>query len=105
MMRVSGRSFRAGLLGGASRVVAGAALFLWAGHAALAAPPQLTLPTDEQLQPGQPGQPGQGGLFGFTSSLARSNYMLGNMWGLRPFLSQYGISFGLQETSEGVAHG
>src|SRR6201996_2644695 len=74
----------------------GAALGLCAGSA-LAAPPQLSVPTEEQLQT-TPGS--NGGLFGFTNQLARSNFLLGNMWGLRPFLSQYGISFGLQETSE-----
>jgi porin len=64
---------------------------------AMAAPPQLSVPTEEQLQTG-PGA--NNGLFGFTNNLARSNFLLGNMWGLRPFLSQYGISLGLQETSE-----
>jgi porin len=78
------------------RAAASAVLCLCAGSA-LAAPPQLSVPTEEQLQPGQGGA---GGLFGFTSSLARSNFLLGNMWGLRPFLSQYGIFLGLQETSE-----
>jgi porin len=64
---------------------------------ALAAPPQIQVPTEEQLQEGAPASSGP---FGFVSSLARSNYLLGDMWGLRPFLSQYGISFALQETSE-----
>ena len=63
-----------------------------------AAPPQLSVPTDEQLQSTGPGV--DTGPFGFMNNLARSNFMLGNMWGLRPFLSRYGISIGLQETSE-----
>ena len=88
---------RSGLRGNhIAGAVSGAVLCLW-GAAAVAAPPQLTVPTDEQLQPDQGTS---GGPFGFASNLARSNFMLGNMWGLRPFLSQYGISFGLQETSE-----
>ncbi len=72
-------------------------LCLWASGA-LAAPPQIQVPTEEQLQQGieAPGE----GPFAFMSDLARTNYLLGNMWGLRPFLAQYGISFALQETSE-----
>jgi porin len=62
---------------------------------AMAAPPPVQMPTEEQLQPGEPGASG-----GFLSSLQRTNFLLGNMGGLRPFLSQYGISFALQETSE-----
>ncbi len=67
------------------------------GDRARPAPPQLQVPTEEQLQPGEM-RPGRGpGLFG---GLARSNFLLGDMWGLRPFLAQYGMSLALQETSE-----
>jgi porin len=63
---------------------------------ALAAPPVISIPSDESLQAS-----GQGtGPFDFLNSLERSNYMLGNMWGLRPALSQYGITLAIQETSE-----
>jgi len=72
-------------------------LGLGAGHA-FAAPPQIQVPTEEQLQPGQTPQTLEGP--DFISGLARTNYLLGNMGGLRPFLSQYGMSFALQETSE-----
>ncbi len=65
----------------------------------LAAPPPMQVPTEEQLQPGE-GAPSGGGLADYLSSLYRTNYLLGNMAGLRPFLSEYGISFALQETSE-----
>jgi porin len=68
-----------------------------AAGAAWAAPPPVQIPTEEQLQPGAATQ---GGIEGFAQSLARTNYLLGSMGGLRPFLSQYGISFALQETSE-----
>jgi porin len=37
---------------------------------------------------------------GFLSDLQRSNYFLGDMFGLRSTLSKYGISIALQETSE-----
>ena len=69
---------------------------MWAGSTA-AAPPPLQVPTEEQLQPGAPGQ---GGLTSYIQGLSRSNFLLGDMDGLRPFLSRYGISFALQETSE-----
>ncbi len=71
---------------------------LWADPA-IAAPPQISVPTEEQLQPGVLGAPG-GGLTGFLTGVTRSNYLLGGMWGLRSFLSHYGISFALEETSE-----
>jgi porin len=77
--------------------VGGALVALWCGGTALAAPPQLQAPTAEQLQPGT--APSVGGL-GFFESLGRSNFLLCDMWGLRPFLSRYGMSFALEETSE-----
>jgi porin len=64
-----------------------------------AAPPTIQIPTDEQLQPDQNATQATGP-FGFVNNLSRSAYMLGDMWGLRTALSQYGISFALQETSE-----
>jgi len=65
--------------------------------AATAAPPSIQVPTEEQLQPGEYAPTG---VAGFLSGLARTNFLLGNMAGVRPFLAQYGISFALQETSE-----
>jgi porin len=62
-----------------------------------AAPPQIQIPTEEQLQTGDEYTPAGGN---FLSGLARSNFLLGNMGGLRPFLAQYGVSLALQETSE-----
>ena len=40
------------------------------------------------------------GLFGFLSGIERSSNLLGDMWGLRPLLSRYGMTLTLQETSE-----
>ncbi len=74
-------------------------VFYLDGSFALAAPPPIQLPTEEQLQPAEEVAPG-GGPFGFLSAISRTNFLLGNMWGLRPLLSQYGMSFALQETSE-----
>ncbi len=68
------------------------------GEAALAAPPQIQIPTEEQLQPGATPTTVEGS--DFISGLARTNFLLGNMGGVRPFLAQYGMSFALQETSE-----
>jgi porin len=83
--------------GMAASTVVFAALCAWSGTAA-AAPPQIQVPTEEQLQPGE----GPSTVTGpdFLGSLARTNFLLGNMGGVRPFLSQYGISLALQETSE-----
>jgi porin len=54
----------------------------------------------------------QRGPFGFLDGILRSNYLLGDMWGLRTKLSQDGVSLALQETSEvlgnvsgGIKHG
>jgi len=63
---------------------------------ALAAPPPISVPvSSDDFQTGQ-----GGGAFGFLDNLERSNYLLGDMWDLRTLLSRYGLSFGLQETSE-----
>jgi porin len=40
------------------------------------------------------------GPLGFLTGIDRSSTMLGDMWGLRPLLNQYGMTFNLQETSE-----
>jgi porin len=92
LSRLLGRAVRIGAT--ASAV---AALCLW-DDAALSAPPQIQIPTEEQLQPGETPSTVTGP--DFLSGLARTNFLLGNMGGLRPFLSQYGMSFALQETSE-----
>jgi porin len=59
---------------------------------AVAAPPPLLVPGEiEALQP-NPAEGGTGeGPFGFLT---------GDMWGLRPLLSKYGISLAVSETSE-----
>jgi len=64
---------------------------------AAAAPPAVTVPTDANAFEG--GQAG-GGAFGFLDNLQRSSFLLGDMWGLRTQLSQYGLSLGVLETSE-----
>jgi porin len=68
---------------------------LLAAGAAQAAPPPLVVPVDT----GNNG-PQNAGPFGFLDGINRSANLLGDMWGVRPFLSRYGVSFALQETSE-----
>jgi porin len=64
---------------------------------ALAAPPPISIPQGpDDFETGQPDE----GPFGFLNGLKRSNYLLGDMWGLRTFLSRYGVSLGIEETSE-----
>jgi porin len=64
---------------------------------AVAAPPSVSVPTaPESFETGVPAT----GPFGFLSNLSRTNYLLGDMWGLRPLLSQYGMSLAIEETSE-----
>ena len=62
---------------------------------ALRAAPALADDTASSPPPAQ-----NSGPFGFLTGIDRSQYMLGDMWGLRPLLSQYGITFNLSETSE-----
>jgi len=75
---------------------AGVSALCLCGSAALAAPPTLSVPTEEQIEPGEQVP----GTMSFLSSLQRTNFLLGNMGGLRTFLSRWGMSFALQETSE-----
>jgi porin len=89
---ISLRAMSAALLACAAAVGSG-------GDAAFAAPPQIQIPTEEQLQPGQEYTPAGDGS-NFLSGLARTNFLLGNMGGLRPLLSQLGMSLAIQETSE-----
>jgi porin len=69
---------------------------LWTG-VAVAAPPSVSVPVSpESFGTGQ----AVSGPFGFLAGVGRSNYLLGDMWGLRTWLSRYGMSLALQETSE-----
>jgi porin len=74
---------------------AAAALLATAAGPALAAPPPLSVPVSGTLNPD-----GTEGFSGFLGSLQRSNFLLGDMFGLRSALSKYGIELAVQETSE-----
>ena len=68
--------------------------------APMAAPPPLAVPvSSEQVGPG-----GQRTFSGYLSSLERSNYLFGDLFGLRTALSQWGISIAFQESSEILAN-
>jgi porin len=68
------------------------ALCLWPAHAA---PPALSTPISAEQNPGAPD-----GSSSFLESLKKSNFLLGDMFGLRTELSKYGASIAIQETSE-----
>jgi porin len=69
------------------------AALLSAGHV-YATPPSFVAPAEGSTTNTAAGP------FGFLTGISRSGYMLGDMWGLRPWLSQYGVSLNILETSE-----
>lgn len=77
------------------RIVLGCSLLstLFYTSMALASPPSIQMQVDPDSI--DTGTTSNTALFG-----SRSQTMLGNMWGLRPWLNQYGLSFDMQETSE-----
>src|SRR5580704_9439742 len=62
--------------------------------AARATPPMIAPPETEN------GQTNEVPTGNFLSTLRRSNYLLGDMGGLRPFMSGYGLALSILETSE-----
>jgi len=60
-----------------------------------AAPPPINIPA----MAGE-NQEESTGVFGFLDGIERSSALLGDMWGLRTYLSRYGITLAIQETSE-----
>jgi porin len=77
------------------RTALGLTLAVLAAGQAHAAPPPLSIPLSTQYN-----ADGTPAYTGFLGNLQRSNYLLGDMFGLRSLLSQYGISLAVQETSE-----
>ena len=73
-------------------------LFAFSANTALASAPPIVMKVDPDSI--DQDQPANNGAFGFLDGIQRSQTMLGGMWGLRPWLGQYGMSFNLQETSE-----
>ncbi|WP_174299797.1 carbohydrate porin [Caulobacter sp. S45] len=74
----------------------GAALALGAAGQAQASPPALSVPVSSEQAAGGAPQ----GFSGYLSSLQKSSFLLGDMFGLRTELSRFGASLAIQETSE-----
>ena len=72
-----------------------AALGAFAGLAQ-ASPPALSVPVSSEQAAGGAPQ----GFSGYLSSLQKSSFLLGDLFGLRSELSKYGASLAIQETSE-----
>jgi porin len=74
--------------------------FVWAGSAH-ATPPVAAAPDDSETTPTtQPEGTQSLPQSDLLAGLARSNYLLGDMGGLRTFLSKYGMTLNIEETSE-----
>ena len=71
----------------------------WTGLAD-AAPPPLLVPGIEAFRQSPEEGGATTGPFGFLNGITRSQYLLGDMWGLRTLLGKYGISLALTETTE-----
>ena len=70
--------------------------------AAHAAPPPISIaaaPAD-----GSAGPAPSGGFWGFTEGINRSSNLLGDLWGMRSKLSQYGLTLSIEETSESLGN-
>lgn len=68
---------------------------------AFASAPPMTMAIDSDGAQSNDAVSGNSGtVFGFMDGINKSGSMLGNMWGVRPALGKYGVTFGLQETSE-----
>ena len=60
--------------------------------------PVMHLDADSLETAPPPSNRGDG--LGFMDGISRSQTMFGDMWGVRPWLNQYGVTFSLLETSE-----
>ena len=65
-----------------------------------ATPPVITVPAEILPEPNQPASTEAPPTEGFLAELSRSSTLLGDMAGLRPLLSKFGLSLSIQETSE-----
>ena len=85
-----------GKVGRASGIAVLAFSFAASTPSAIAAPPPIAVPISQQEQAGAP----ETEMSALLSHLNRSNYLFGDLFGLRSLLSRYGITFVAQETSE-----
>jgi porin len=91
--KAQSRRLRTGFIRGAGAALAVALLVPFSS---IAAPPPLSIPISSEQSPN--GAAADAG--SFLSNLKRSNFLLGDMFGLRKTLSGYGIDLAVQETSE-----
>ncbi len=70
-----------------------AGIMLW--RPAIGAPPPLSVPVSGEQNPD-----GTQGFTGILGNLERTNYLFGDLFGLRSELSKFGIELAIQETSE-----
>jgi len=85
----------------ACRAAVCALTLLWAGAADASDAFVVAQSADQAPAPLPAPPPAQSaGPLGFLAGIGRSNTMLGDMWGLRPLISQYGMTFNLSEVSE-----
>jgi porin len=75
-------------------VLGGIAFTVLSERPVLATPPSFAVPAESETTNGVISP------LGFLNGISRSGYMLGDMWGLRPWLSRYGMSLSITETSE-----
>jgi porin len=61
-------------------------------------------PSEDSLVSSDQPQSGIGHAPGFIEGISRSSYMLGDMGGLRPWLSKHGMTLNISETSEGLGN-
>jgi len=85
-----------GRIGQACGIAVLVSVFVAAARSAVAAPPPIAVPISQQEQQGAPVTE----MSALLSHLNRSNYLFGDLFGLRSLLSRYGITFVAQETSE-----
>ena len=78
-----------------SLLIAGSITCLAFNQTALATAPAMTMAIDAD-----DASQATTGPLSFLDGISRSNGMLGNMWGVRPWLGQYGVTLAVQETSE-----
>jgi porin len=98
--RPEGFSTVAGRFAGVSAIVGAMAAWGCYFSNAYAAPPALSTPISAEQNAGAPD-----GATGFLESLQKSNFLLGDLFGLRTELSKYGASIAIQETSEVIGNG
>ena len=74
-------------------LVGGSVVALLSISPAFGTPPMIVAPTEVSTNGTAPSA-------NFFEGISRRSYLLGDMWGLRPWLSQYGLSLNILETSE-----